>query len=81
MKVKKVALSLGLTWAILFVFCMFWGFWTPSADLKSFHEKLLIVSYPGFSMTIQGFILGIVESFIYGLVIGGLFAYIYKKVK
>ena len=81
MKSKKVAISLGITWAIIFVICSIWGMFIQSGDLKSFWTKLMTLYYPGFSLTLQGLILGAVEAFIYGFVIGHIFAFVYKKTK
>jgi len=81
MKLKKVALTAGLTFAFFFLFAFFWGYIQPTNNLRNFHLQLMQLYYPGFSLDFKGFFIGIVEAFVYGYVIGAFFMFIYKKVK
>jgi hypothetical protein len=65
---KLVSWSLGLFAAITFVLCVIWGLVTPeSLHMKGVLEQLL----PAFRwLTWWGFLLGLVESFLYGVYAG-----------
>ncbi len=65
---KLVSWSLGLFAAITFVLCVIWGLVAPeSLHMKGLLEQLL----PAFRwLTWWGFLLGLVESFLYGAYAG-----------
>lgn len=74
MKTGKVSLALGLTSAVIFVVCFVWDLILPT--LAMLPTKFL----PWVNLTFAGFVLGIVETFIYALGIGALFAWIYNRI-
>lgn len=76
LQLKIVSLSLGLTTAVSFVVCVVWGLLTPeSMHMHAFLEQIL----PAFKwLTWWSFLLGLVESFLYGIYIGLLFVPIYN---
>lgn len=68
LNLKVVCWSLGLTTAVSFVVCVAWGLVTPeSLHMHAFLEQIL----PAFKwLTWWGFLLGLVESFLYGIYAG-----------
>ena len=73
---KVVTWSLGLFGAISFVLCVVYGLLVP----KAFHmTRFLEIAFPGFRWLSAGsFILGLVESFLYGVYTGLVFTPLYN---
>ena len=78
LQLKIVCWSLGLWAAVSFVVCVTWGLVTPeSLHMHAFLEQIL----PVFKwLTWWGFLLGLVESFLYGIYAGLVFVPIYNAV-
>jgi uncharacterized membrane protein len=77
LNIKVVSWSLGLFFAISFVLCIIYGLIVPQKlhGMQNFLESML----PAFRwLTLGGFILGIIESFLYGIYIGVVFVPIYN---
>jgi len=76
LNIKVVSWSLGLWSAITFVVCVLYGLVVPeSLHMKAALEQLL----PGFKwLTGWGFVLGLVESFLYGVYAGIVFVPIFN---
>lgn len=68
LNIKVVSWALATTTAISFVFCVAYGLATPETlHMHGFLEQVL----PGFKwLTLQGFVIGLVESFLYGAYAG-----------
>jgi hypothetical protein len=68
MNTKLVTWALGIFAAVSFVFCVVFGFVTPGSHrMSEFLEMML----PAFKwLTWWGFLLGLVESFLYGAYVG-----------
>lgn len=75
---KVVTLSLGFHCTVSFVLCVIYGLLVPPAlHAVQFLEMVL----PGFKWLTPGsFVLGLVESFLWGIYIGALFTPIYNLV-
>jgi hypothetical protein len=75
---KVMMWSFGLFAAAIFVSCVVYGLLVP----KAFHAaQLLEMVFPGFRwLTVGSFILGLVESFLYGTYAGLVFVPIYNLV-
>lgn len=73
---RIVSWALGLWAAISFIVCVVWGLFTPdSLHMHSFLEMVL----PAFQwLTWWGFVLGLVESFLYGFYAGILYVPLYN---
>ena len=73
---KLISWSLGLFSAVTFVVCVIYGLITPqSLHMHTFLEQVL----PAFKwLTWWGFLLGLVESFLYGVYVGLVFCPIYN---
>ncbi|MAT84154.1 MAG: hypothetical protein CMD39_07670 [Gammaproteobacteria bacterium] len=73
---KVVTWSLGTWAAIAFVVCVIWGLVTPDAlHMHGFLEQVL----PAFKwLTWWGFLLGLVESFLYGVYAGLVYVPVYN---
>ncbi|MBT8433113.1 MAG: hypothetical protein KJN95_00540 [Gammaproteobacteria bacterium] len=73
---KLVSWSLGIFAAISFLICVIYGLVTPqSLRMSGFLEQVL----PAFEwLSWRGFLLGLVESFLYGAYAGLLFCPIYN---
>ncbi len=73
---KVVTWSLGIFGAVTFGVCILYGLIVPSnLHMTGFLEQLL----PGFQwLTLTGFLIGLVESFLYGVYAGLVFCPIYN---
>lgn len=73
---KVVTWSLGTWAAIAFVVCVIWGLVTPDAlHMHRFLEQVL----PAFQwLTWWGFLLGLAESFLYGVYAGLVYVPVYN---
>jgi len=71
LNIKVWTWALGTWGAVSFVVCVLWGVFTPAAlHMHGFLESVL----PGFRwLTVGGFAVGLVESFLYGAYAGLLF--------
>lgn len=70
--------SLGLFGAVTFVLCVVYGLVVPAALHMT---QLLEIALPGFRwLSVGSFILGLVESFLYGAYVGLVFTPIYNAV-
>lgn len=76
LKIKVVTWSLGIFTAISFVACVIYGLIVPaSLHMSSFLEMVL----PAFKwLTVWGFFLGLIESFLYGVYAGLVYVPIYN---
>lgn len=77
LKIKIVMWSLGLFLAFTYILCILYGLVVPQKlhGMSSFLEAVL----PAFKwLTLGGFILGLIESFLYGVYIGIVFVPIYN---
>jgi len=76
LKIKVVSWSLGIFFAVSFILCILYGLVVPPRlhGMAAFLEAVL----PAFKwLTFGGFLLGLVESFLYGVYIGVVFVPIY----
>ncbi len=72
---KVLGISLGALFSITYVVCILWDIAFPRYAMKGVWTKLL----PGFTWLTPGsFVLGLVETFLYGLYIAVVFASIYN---
>ena len=77
LNIRLVSWSLGIFMAITFILCVLYGLVVPQRlhGMSDFLEAVL----PAFKwLTFGGFLLGIVESFLYGAYIGIVFVPIYN---
>ena len=76
LNIKVVTWSLGIFTATSFVVCVIYGLIVPpSLHMASFLEMVL----PAFKwLTVWGFFLGLIESFLYGVYAGLLYVPIYN---
>ena len=74
---KLVTWALGLFAAVTFIVCVIYGLVTPqSLHMHAFLEQVL----PGFKwLTWWGFVVGLIESFLYGAYAGLVFCPIYNR--
>lgn len=76
LRIKTVSLALGLTFAISFVVCVLWGLLLP--EPVHMHQFLQIV-LPGFTwISTSSAILGLIESFLFGVYFGLIYVPIYN---
>lgn len=68
----------GILGVALFLLCMVWGLLLSDPILKELHLNILRITFPGFSMSLIGALVGAVESFVYGWVLGALFFWLHK---
>lgn len=75
LNVKVVALSLGALLAVIYVLCVLFDLLWPVYEMRRAWSLLL----PGFTwLTPLSFLLGLAESFIWGLLLGVIFVPIYN---
>ena len=75
LNLKVVSWSLGISAAISFVLCVIYGLIAPSMHSAQALEAVL----PAFKwLTVSGFMLGLVESFLYGAYAGLVFVPIHN---
>ncbi len=79
LNIALVSWALGLWAAVTFLVCVLYGLVTPqSLHMHAFLEQVL----PGFKwLTWPGFLLGLAESFLYGVYAGLVFVPIYNFLK
>jgi uncharacterized protein DUF5676 len=77
LNLKVVIWSLGLFGAVSFVLCVVYGLLVPEA----LHMKqLLLILLPGFTwLTFGSFLLGLAESFLYGVYAGLVYVPLYNR--
>jgi len=61
-----------------FALCMLWGVLLTEPVLKELHQNILKIAYPGFSFSVVGMVLGLIESVVYGFFFGVLFVWLCK---
>jgi hypothetical protein len=72
---RAAGLALGALFSITYVLCVLWGIALPKYVMHSVWAPLL----PGFTWLSPGsFILGLVETFVYGVYGGAAFAFLYN---
>ena len=74
LRVKPLSLSLATLFVIIYLACLALGLIVPDRGL---HAPWLQF-FPGFAWTWAGMLVGLVESAIYGLIAGAIFAPIYN---
>ncbi len=80
LKITKTGNVIGIISVAFFLLCMAWGTVLTDGVLIELHRNILRIAYPGFSMSFIGAITGVVWAYIYGWVLGALFAWLCKKV-
>lgn len=77
LRIKTVSLALGLTFAFSFVICVLWGLLLP--EPLHMHDFLQLV-LPGFTWISWGSaILGVIESFLFGVYFGVVYVLIHNR--
>ena len=77
LNIKVVSWSLGIFTAISFIVCVIYGLIVPPSLLHM--ASFLEMAFPAFKwLTVGGFCLGLVESFLYGAYAGLVFVPIYN---
>jgi len=72
---KVVASSLGVLLVVIYVICVLFDLLWPVYEMRKVWSLLL----PGFTwLTPSSFLLGLVESFIWGIILGVIFVSIYN---
>lgn len=76
LNIKIVTWSMGVFTAVSFILCVIYGLVTPeSVHMHTFLEAVL----PAFKwLTVGGFFLGLIESFLWGVYIGLVYVPIYN---
>lgn len=77
LNIRVVSWSAGIFTAFTFILCVLYGLVVPERlhGMKAFLESVL----PAFRwLTFWGFILGLVESFLYGVYVGLVFVPVYN---
>lgn len=71
---KHIAIPAGLLLAVIYIICYFWGYTNDDPAVQELHLNLLKLSFLGFSgLNGLSFFLGLIQSFIWGLIVGAVF--------
>lgn len=79
LNINKIGLVLGIISVVFFLICSVYGWLSTAVELQTLHYQLLQLMYPGFAFTVSGYIIGVVEAFVYGWLTGVLFTWLCKK--
>jgi hypothetical protein len=78
LRFSPVALSLGLFLAVTFILCVLWGLVFPQQVSM---QRALEVIFPWFTwLSWGGFLLGLAESFLYGVYAAAVFVPLYNTI-
>lgn len=76
LSMKITSWSLGLSAALLYLLCVGYGLTNPTSGHM---RELLQIALPGFEwLTPAGFAIGLVKSFLYGVLLGLVYVPIYN---
>ena len=76
MRLKTVTWALALSAALLYLLCIAYGLTNPAGGHM---RELLTIALPGFEwLTLKGFVIGLVKSFLYGALLGLVYVPIYN---
>lgn len=75
----RIGNAVGIVGVVFFLLCVFWGVLLIDPNLKELHVNIMQISFPGFSFSLLGVIIGLIESYIYGFIFGAFFMWLCKK--
>ena len=79
MSLKIVTWALALSGALLYLLCIAYGLTNPASGHM---REFLTIALPGFEwLTVKGFLIGLVKSFLYGALIGVVYVPIYNALQ
>ena len=79
MSLKIVSWALALSGAALYLLCIAYGLANPAGGHM---REFLTIALPGFEwLTVKGFAIGLVKSFLYGALIGLVYVPIYNALQ
>ena len=79
MSLKIVTWALASSGALLYLLCIAYGFTNPASGHM---REFLTIALPGFEwLTVKGFAIGLVKSFLYGALIGVVYVPIYNALQ
>ena len=79
MSLKIVTWALALSGALLYLLCIAHGLANPAGGHM---REFLLLAFPGFEwLTVKGFLIGLLKSFLYGALIGLVYVPIYNALQ
>ena len=76
LNMKIMSWSLGVSGALLYLLCIAYGLTNPAAGHM---REFLEIALPGFEwLTLTGFAIGLIKSFLYGVLLGLVYVPIYN---
>lgn len=76
---SQLGWTVSLFFVVLYLICLGWGYLLTDPALKTLHEQLLALTFPGFIWLSWGsFFWGLVLSFVYGWIGVGIFVWLQK---
>ena len=78
--ITKTGNVVGIISIAFFLLCLIWGVILTDPVLKELHTNIIRITYPGFTISIGGVIIGLIEAFIYGWLFGVLSSWLCKKI-
>ena len=74
LRIKTVGLSLSAVLAVTYTLCVLWDALFPGWAMYQLWQRV----FPGFSWSIVGFLIGLVETVVYGFYIAAIFVPVYN---
>lgn len=78
--INKIGIVLGIVFVAFFLICTVYGGLFADVALKELHLQIVQLMYPGFAFTAIGYLIGTVEAFVYGWILGALFVWLHNKI-
>jgi uncharacterized sodium:solute symporter family permease YidK len=74
LSIKTLGLSLGILFSVSYILCVLFDLLLPGWAMYQVWQKLL----PGFNWSVIGFIIGLVETILYGFYVAVIFVPVYN---
>ncbi len=78
--VTKAGYVGGILSVAFFIVCSMWGGLLGAPELKELHWNILRIAFPGFGLGVFGYVVGLVEAFVYGWAVGAFFVWLCRKI-
>ena len=77
LSITTVGLSLGALFAVTFLLCVLWDLLLPGWAMYAVWQRL----FPGFNWSASGFVVGLVETVVYGYYVAVIFVPVYNYLR
>ncbi len=80
LNIVRIGIVVGIVSVVFFLLCVVWDSAISDQALRELHNNILRIAYPGFSASFTGILIGAVEAFAYGWILGALFSWLCNKI-